>query len=34
MGASYDSNKLGFRSQLAAVVVRPELVDRADEIIG
>jgi DNA-binding Lrp family transcriptional regulator len=34
MGASYDSNKLGFRSTLAAVVVRPELVDRADEIIG
>jgi DNA-binding Lrp family transcriptional regulator len=34
MGASFDSNKLGFRSTLAAVSVGPELVDRADEIIG
>jgi DNA-binding Lrp family transcriptional regulator len=34
MGASFDSNKLGFRSALAAVNVRPELVDRADKIIG
>ena len=34
MGASFDSNKLGFRSTLAAVSVAPELVDRAAEIIG
>jgi DNA-binding Lrp family transcriptional regulator len=34
MGASLDSNKLGFRSTLAAVSVAPELVDRAAEIIG
>ncbi len=34
MGASFDSNKLGFRSTLAAVSVKPELVDRAAEIIG
>jgi len=34
IGASFDSNKLGFRSTLAAVSVGPELVDRADEIIG
>jgi len=34
MGASFDSNKLGFRSTLAAVSVEPELVDRAAEIIG
>lgn len=34
MGASFDSNKLGFRSTLAAVSVVPELVDRADEIIS
>jgi DNA-binding Lrp family transcriptional regulator len=34
IGASFDSNKLGFRSTLAAVSVEPELVDRADEIIG
>lgn len=34
MGASFDSNKLGFCSTLAAVNVRPELVDRADKIIG
>lgn len=34
MGASFDSNKLGFRSTLAAVSVDPQLVDRASEIIG
>ena len=34
MGASFDSNKLGFRSTLAAVSVAPELVERATEIIG
>jgi len=34
MGASFDSNKLGFRSTLAAVSVAPELVDRAAGIIG
>lgn len=34
MGASFDSKKLGFSSTLAAVSVWPELVDRADEIIG
>ena len=34
MGASFDSNKLGFRSTLAAVSVAPELVDHAAEIIG
>jgi len=34
MGASFDSNKLGFRSTLAAVSVAPELVDYAAEIIG
>jgi len=34
MGASFDSNKLGFRSTLAAVSVAPEMVDRAAEIIG
>ena len=34
MGASFDSNKLGFRSTLAAVSIEPELVDRAAEIIG
>ena len=34
MGASFDSNKLGFRSTLAAVSVAPELVDCAAEIIG
>ena len=34
MGASFDSNKLGFRSTLAAVSVDSELVDRAAEIIG
>ena len=34
MGASFDSNKLGFRSTLAAVSVAPELVNRAAEIIG
>jgi DNA-binding Lrp family transcriptional regulator len=34
MGASFDSNKFGFRSTLAAVSVEPELVYRAAEIIG
>lgn len=34
LGASFDSQKLGFSSTLAAVRVGPELVDRADEIIG
>lgn len=34
IGASFDSNKLGFRSTLAAVSVEPQLVDRAAEIIG
>lgn len=34
MGASFDSNKLGFRSTLAAVSVNSELVDRAADIIG
>jgi len=34
MGASFDSNRLGFRSTLAAVSVAPELVGRAAEIIG
>ncbi len=34
MGASFDSNKLGFRSTLAAVSVAPEMVDLAAEIIG
>jgi DNA-binding Lrp family transcriptional regulator len=34
IGASFDSNKLGFRSTLAAVSVDPELTDRAAGIIG
>lgn len=34
MGASFDSNKLGFRSTLAAVSVDAELVDRAADVIG
>lgn len=34
MGASFDSNKLGFRSTLAAVSVEPELIDRSAEVIG
>jgi DNA-binding Lrp family transcriptional regulator len=34
MGASFDSNRLGFRSTLAAVSVEPELADRAAEVIG
>ena len=34
IGASFDSNKLGFSSTLAAVSVKPEDVDRAAEIIG
>ena len=34
MGASLDSRKLGFRSTLAAVRVRPDRVDRAAEVIG
>ncbi len=34
MGASFDFNKLGFRSPLAAGSVVPEPFDRTDEIIG
>jgi len=34
IGASFDSNKLGFCSTLAAVSVDPELIDRASEVIG
>jgi len=34
MGASFDSNKLGFSSTLAAVSVEPQLVDRAAKVIG
>jgi DNA-binding Lrp family transcriptional regulator len=34
IGASFDSNKLGFCSTLAAVSVDPEHVDRASEVIG
>ncbi|MBL7186709.1 MAG: AsnC family transcriptional regulator [Phycisphaerae bacterium] len=34
MGASFDSNKLGFSSTLAAVSVEPELVERAAKVIG
>ena len=34
IGASFDSNKLGFSSTLAAVSVKAEDVDRAAEIIG
>ncbi len=34
MGASLDSRKLGFCSTLAAVSVKPDLVERAAEIIG
>jgi len=34
LGASFDSNKLGFSSTLAAVSVEPELVNRAAKIIG
>lgn len=34
IGTSIDSRKIGFRSTLAAVSVKPELIDRAAEIIG
>ncbi len=34
LGASLDSRKLGFRSTLAAVRIRPSLVDRATEVVG
>jgi DNA-binding Lrp family transcriptional regulator len=34
IGASFDSNKLGFKSTLAAVSVGSELIDRAAEVIG
>ncbi len=34
LGASLDSCKLGFFSTLAAVSVKPDLVERAAEIIG
>ncbi|MHC4426827.1 MAG: Lrp/AsnC family transcriptional regulator [Planctomycetota bacterium] len=34
IGASLDSRKLGFRSTLAAISVKPALVEQATEIIG
>ncbi len=34
LGASFDSNKLGFSSTLAAVRIEPEQVEHAAEIIG
>jgi len=34
LGASLDSRKLGFSSTLAAVSVKPDLVEQAAEIIG
>jgi DNA-binding Lrp family transcriptional regulator len=34
MGASFDSNKLGFRSTLAAVSVDTEIIDHAAKVIG
>jgi len=34
MGTSFDSNKLGFSSTLAAVSVDAELIDHAADIIG
>jgi len=34
MGASLDSKKLGYASTLAAVRIKPELVERASELIG
>ena len=34
MGASFDSNKLGFSSTLAAVRIEPERAEHAAEIIG
>lgn len=34
IGASFDSNKLGFQSTLAAVSVGSELIGRAAEVIG
>ena len=34
IGASFDSNKFGFRSTLAAVRIEPESVERAAQIIG
>jgi DNA-binding Lrp family transcriptional regulator len=34
MGASFDSKKLGFAGTLAAVRIKPELVERASEVIG
>lgn len=34
IGASFDSQKLGFSSTLAAVRVGPDSVDRAAEVIG
>jgi DNA-binding Lrp family transcriptional regulator len=34
VGASLDSRKLGFRSTLAAARIRPDLVDRAAQVIG
>jgi len=34
LGASFDSNKLGFSSTLAAISVEPEQIDHAAKIIG
>jgi DNA-binding Lrp family transcriptional regulator len=34
LGASLDSRKMGSRSTLAAIRVRPDLVDRAAEAVG
>ena len=34
IGASLNSNKLGFSSTLAAVSVKPELIDQASEMIA
>ena len=34
LGASLDSRKLGFHSTLAAIRIRPDLVDQAAEVIG
>ncbi len=34
MGASFDSNKFGFSSTLAAVCIEPERVEHAAEVIG
>ena len=34
IGASLDSRKLDFASTLAAVSVKPDMVDKADKVIG